>query len=172
MTLANDIASWDTKDATHIKRVYASHYKHPSFHESLLALFPSPDHQDGATWLFKHAIDEGDLRPEAIAPEHIEAMCAALDDLGTWPSRLHALQILTVVPIPDSCTEPVESFARACMGSKKTFVRAWAYSALFAATHSDPIKHANTIKLLESTLNDNSAPASVKARIRNTLKSS
>lgn len=172
MTLANDIASWDTKDATHIKRVYASHYEHPRFHESLLALFPSPEHQDGATWLFKHAIDEGDLVPESIDPNSIDAMCAALDELGTWPAQLHALQILTVVPIPKSCTDPVESFARACMSSKKTFVRAWSYSALCAATRSDPIKHAKTIKLLEATLNDDDAPASVKARIRNTLKTS
>lgn len=172
MTLADDIASWDAKDATHIKRVYARHSEQPEFHESLIALFPSPEHQDGATWLYKHAIDEGDLRPEAIDPKHIEAVCAALDDLQTWPAQLHALQILTVVPIPESCTEPIESFARSCMGSKKTFVRAWSYSALFAATRSDPKKHAKTIKLLESTLSDDEAPASVKARIRNTLKSS
>lgn len=171
MTLANDIASWDAKDASHIKRVYASHYEHPEFHESLIGLFASPEHQDGATWLYKHAIDEGDLVPESIDPNSIKAVCAALDVLKSWPAQLHALQILTVVPIPESCTDSTESFARACMSSKKTFVRAWSYSALYAATRSDPEKHAKTVKLLESTLKDNSAPASVKARIRNTLKS-
>ncbi|MFG0313380.1 MAG: hypothetical protein ACF8LL_04240 [Phycisphaerales bacterium] len=172
MTLAADIASWDAKDATHIKRVYARHSEHPEFHESLIALFPSPEHQDGATWLYKHAIDEGDLVPESIDPNSIKATCAALDALKTWPAQLHALQILMVVPIPKSCTESIESFARSCKGSKKTFVRAWSCSALFAATRSDPKKHANTIELLEAMLSDNSAPASVKARIRNTLKSS
>ncbi|MFG0314917.1 MAG: hypothetical protein ACF8LL_12145, partial [Phycisphaerales bacterium] len=125
-----------------------------------------------ATWLYKHAIDEGDLVAESIDPNSIKAMCAALEALKSWPAQLHALQILTVVPIPESCTESIESVARSCMGSKKTFVRAWSYSALFAATRSDPSKHANTIELLESTLSDDSAPASVKARIRNTLKSS
>lgn len=171
MTLADDIASWDAKDATHIKRVYANHYEHPEFHESLIALFPSVEHQDGATWLFKHAIDEGDLIPESIAPKHIKDICASLDALETWASQLHALQILSIIPIPKSCTDPIESFARSCMSSKKTFVRAWSYSALFAATRTDPKKHKKTITLLESTLNDASAPASVKARIRNTLKS-
>ena len=171
MTLAHDIAQWDSKDATYIKRVYANHYEHPDFHESLIALFPSIEHQDGATWLFKHAIDEGDLVPESIDTIHINDMCASLDALETWASQLHVLQILSVVPIPTSCTAPIESFARSCMSSKKTFVRAWSYSALFAATRTDPKKHKKTITLLESTLNDASAPASVKARIRNVLKS-
>ncbi len=171
MTLADDIAQWDSKDATSIKRVYANHYEQPDFHESLIAFFPSVEHQDGATWLFKHAIDEGDLIPESIDPKHIKDMCASLDALETWAAQLHVLQILSVVPIPTSCTDSIESFARSCMTSKKTFVRAWSYSALFAATRHDPKKHTKTVKLLESTLNDASAPASVKARIRNVLKS-
>lgn len=171
MTLADDIAQWDSKDATSIKRVYANHYEQQGFHESLLSLFPSIDHQDGATWLFKHAIDEGDLVPESIDPKHIKGMCASLDALETWASQLHVMQILSVVPIPKSCTDTIESFARSCMSSKKSFVRAWSYSALFAATRTDPKKHKKTITLLESTLNDDSAPASVKARIRNVLKS-
>lgn len=171
MTLADDIASWDAKDATHIKRVYAKHHEQRGFHASLLALFPSAEHQDGATWLFKHAIDEGDLVAESIDPEHTETMCAALDDLVTWPAQLHALQILSVVPIPKPCAPRAESFARACMSSRKTFVRAWSYSALLAATRHDLKKHKETIKLLENTLCDVSTPASVKARIRNTLKS-
>jgi len=171
MTLADDITAWDSKDATYINRVYANHYEQPDFHESLIALFPSINHQDGATWLFKHAIDEGDLVPESIDPKHIQGMCASLDALETWASQLHVLQILSVVPIPKSCTDSIESFARACMNSKKTFVRAWSYSALFASTRNDPKKHAKTIELLESTLNDNNTPASVKARIRRTLKS-
>lgn len=145
--------------------------EHPDFHESLIALFPSVEHQDGATWLFKHAIDEGDLVPESIDPKHIKGMCASLDALETWASQLHVLQILSVVPIPKSCTDPIESFARSCMSSKKSFVRAWSYSALFAATRTDPKKHKKTITLLESTLKDGSSPASVKARIRNVLKS-
>lgn len=171
MTLADDIASWDAKDATHIKRVYAEHYEHPDFHESLLALFPSAEHQDGATWLYKHAIDEGDLVPESIDPSHIRNICTTLDALTTWPAQLHVLQILTLVPIPKSCTAPIEAFAQACMSSRKTFVRAWSYSALFVATRSDPQKHAKTIKIFESTLSNDRTPASIKARIRNTLKS-
>ncbi len=119
----------------------------------------------------KHAIDEGDLVPESIDPKHIKGMCASLDALETWASQLHVMQILSVVPIPKSCTDTIESFARSCMSSKKSFVRAWSYSALFAATRTDPKKHKKTITLLESTLNDDSAPASVKARIRNVLKS-
>jgi hypothetical protein len=171
MTLADDIAQWDCKDATSIKRVYANHFEQQGFHESLLSLFPSVEHQDGATWLFKHAIDEGDLVPESIDPKHIKDMCSSLDALENWAAQLHVLQILSVVPIPKSCTDPIESFARSCMSSKKSFVRAWSYSALFAATRNDPKKHKKTITLLESTLKDDSAPASVKARIRNVLKS-
>lgn len=170
MSLADDIASWDTKEISHIKRVYASHYEQQGFHESLLSLFPSIDHQDGATWIFKHALDERDLVAEAIDPSLIETMCCSLGSLKTWPAQLHVLQILWVVPIPHSCTEQIESFARACMTSKKTLVRAWSYSALFVASRHDPNKLTKTIGLLENALSDNSAPASVKARIRNTLK--
>lgn len=171
MPLSEDIAGWDTKDATHIKRVYASHYKHTSFHPDLISLFHSSEHQDGATWLFKHALDEGDIVPESIDPDLIIAMCEILSELRSWPAQLHALQILAVVPIPPSCTQLVEDFARDCMHSKKNFVRAWSYTALFRATQHDPKKHAKAVKLLNDTLSDDSAPASVKARIRNTLKS-
>ena len=86
-------------------------------------------------------------------------------------AQLHVLQILSVVPIPVSCAEQIESFACECMTSKKTFVRAWSCSALFAATEHDPQRHTNTIRMLKETLNDDGTPASVKARIRNTLKS-
>lgn len=171
MTLTHEIMKWDRKDATYIKRVYAIHHQQDGFLESLLSLFPSIDHQDGATWLFKHAIDQRDLIPEAIDPSLIEAMCTALESLENWAAQLHVLQILSVVPIPRSCAESVESFARTCNASKKTLVRAWSYSALFAATAHDPREHARTIELLETALSDDSAPASVKARIRNTLKS-
>lgn len=171
MPLADDIARWDSKDATHIKRTYASYFQHSGFHPGLIALFPSPEHQDGATWLFKHAIDEGDLVPEAINPELIIAMCETLSNLQTWPAQLHALQILAVVPIPNDCAPLIEDFANACMTSKKPFVRAWSYTALFRATQHDPKKHAKAVKLLNDTLSDDSAPASVNARIRNTLKS-
>jgi hypothetical protein len=171
MLLKDDIANWDSKDTKHIKRVYATHYEQQGFHEFLISLFPSIDHQDGATWLLKHAIDSGDLVPESIDPVFIENMCTTLESLIAWPAQLHVLQILTVVLFPDSCADPVEDFARSCMNSKKTFVRAWSHSVLYSATRNDPSKHKATIDLLEATLHSNSTPASVKARIRNTLKS-
>ena len=171
MTLAHDIAQWDSKGATHIKRVYASHYEHPYFHESLIALFPSIEHQDGATWLLKHAIDEGDLVPEAIDPKLFKTMFASLDALERWPAQLHALQILSVISIPDANAKQVETFAHQCMSSPKTFVRAWSYTVLFKATQHDPKKHTKAIQQLNDTLDDGKTPASVKARIRNTLKS-
>lgn len=171
MNLADDIVAWDSKDITHISRVYAACYQHPESIASLITLTASEPHQDGATWLFKHAIDEGDLIPEAIEPDLIVEFCASLKVLTNWPAQLHALQILTAVPIPRKCTPLVEDFARACMTSKKTFVRAWSYTTLSRATQHDPKKHAKTIKLLNDTLSDDTTPASVKARIRNTLKS-
>jgi hypothetical protein len=171
MTLAKDIASWDTKDKAHIARAYAKHHQEQGFHASLLSLLTSPAHQDGATWLFKHALDEGDLIPEATDPNHITTLCNALSDLHSWPAQLHALQILAVVPIPKPCAPLVEEFAHACMTSGKTFVRAWSYTALFRATQHNPKKHAATISILNNALSDDTTPASVKARIRNTLKS-
>lgn len=170
-SLAQAIARWDSNDFTHISRVYADHFEQPGFIASLIALCDSETHQDGATWLFKHALDQGDLVPEAIDPDLLTQFCTTLNNLIRWSAQLHALQILSVAPIPRSCCDSVESFARTCMTSKKTFVRAWSYTALYHATRPDPTKHAKTVKLLNDTLNDDTAPASVKARIRNTLKS-
>jgi hypothetical protein len=171
MNLPDDIAAWDSRDLTHINRVYADHADRPDFIPALIARCTSEAHQDGATWLFKHAIDEGDLVPEAIDPDLLVSFCDALPHLTRWPAQLHALQILAMIPIPRSCASSAGSFARSCTTSRKTFVRAWSYTVLFCATKHDPKEHAMTVKLLESTLNDDSAPASVKARIRNTLKS-
>lgn len=171
MNLADDIAAWDSKELAHISRVYAAHYQQPDFIASLIALAPSEPHQDGATWLFKHTLDEGELVPEAIDPDLLAEFCAVLEHLCRWPAQLHALQILSMAAIPRSCAPKVESFARSCLTNKKPFVRAWSYTALFRATQHSPKKHAATIKLLEHALSDETAPASVKARIRNTLKS-
>jgi hypothetical protein len=171
MNLADDIAVWDSKDFTHINRVYADHFDRPDFIPALIAHCASESHQDGATWLLKHAIDEGDLVPVAIDPDLLAEFCSNLPRLTRWPAQLHALQILSVVQIPRPAAASVESFARTCMTSRKTFVRAWAYTALYAATLHDPKKDTKTVRLLNDTLNDDSAPASVKARIRNTLKS-
>lgn len=171
MSLADDIAAWDSKESTHISRVYAVCYQHPEFIASLISLTASEPHQDGATWLFKHAIDEGDLIPEAIEPDLIVEFCASLKDLTRWPAQLHALQILCIAPIPDSAAKHAEVFARECMNSDTKFVRAWSYSALLAATKHDPKRHAKTMRLLQNTLEDDNTPASVKARIRNALKS-
>jgi len=170
-TLAQAIARWNSNDFTHISRVYADHFEQPDFIASLIAVCDSETHQVGATWLFKHALDQGDLVPEAIDPDLLTQFCTTLNNLIRWAAQLHALQILSVVSIPHSSCGCVESFARTCMTSKKTFVRAWSYTALYHATRHDPKKHEKSVELLERTLNDDTAPASVKARIRNTLKS-
>lgn len=169
MTLADDIATWDLRSFAHIRRVYARHHTTPGFHRELLALCPSPEHADGATWLFKHALDEGDLTPEGTDPALAQALCEALGALTTWPAQLHALQTLSVLEIPGPSVPLVERFARACMGSPRAMVRAWSTTALYRASAHDPAARRRVTSELRALLGDPASPASVRARIRKTL---
>lgn len=169
-TLAAAIADWDARKTTPMLRAYAAHHQRHGFIERLIDLTASRTHQTGATWLIKHAIDEKDLVPEALEPCLAQRFCDHLPTLEHWGAQLHALQLLCVLTPPDPALDGCERFARACIGSSQKFVRAWACSALHAVAMRKPSIRDDVESMLMSIMQDPSEPASVRARLRNTLK--
>lgn len=122
--------------------------------------------QRGATWLLKRACEEG----AEFRPGQASQMLDLLGSVTHWEARLHLLQIFATVPIP--AERRAEAFARcrALSNDEHKFVRAWAYHALHLVATADPTFRDEVAGLLMRAQHEEAA--SVRARIRNTVKGS
>ena len=85
-----------------------------------------------------------------------------------WESKLHLLQCLPYLSIPDEDRVGLEQFLDTCVRSDKKFVRAWAYSGLGELALRFPQYREAVDGMLARA--GASEVASVRARIRNLRK--
>lgn len=161
MNLREDIAGWDGKSAEAIGRIYTRHRTDPAFVRNILDYSREGSLEVGATWLLKRHVEEGGKADAA-------AVYRLAPGLGHWEAKLHVLQCMPHLPVPAPQRKAMERFLRACMADEAKFVRAWAYSGFHALAAQYPAYRDEARNLLEAALE--SEPASVKARIRQTLK--
>ena len=107
MTLRKDIASWDTKSAAAITRVYARHMDRPSFLADVVELIGNPETEVGASWLLKHHFDEGG---NPLGDKLVNQIYASLPRLDHWAARLHILQCMECLPIPSTHRQKTAAF--------------------------------------------------------------
>ena len=166
MTLKADIEGWDTKSRDAIARVYDKHVGDADFLVHVIALIGKAPTQVGATWLLKHSFDEGGVPLDAALAS---AAYSKVDGLVRWEAKLHILQCMERLPIPESRVRPVEQFLRDCLASEVKFVRAWAYSGFHELARQHPAFRAEASRLLADALETETA-ASVLARVRRKVK--
>ena len=85
-----------------------------------------------------------------------------------WECKLHVLQCLPYLEIPESESASLERFLDACLESDNKFVRAWAYNGFSELSLRFPRYRERVDGLLARAAT--SEAASVRARIRNILK--
>lgn len=166
MTLRSDIASWDTRSAAAITRVYAKHMDRPSFLSDLVELIADPETAVGATWLLKHHFDEsGKPLHDAL----VDRIYAQLPLLEHWAAKLHILQCMEKLQIPAEHRRKTIAFVDACLESDTKLVRAWGFTGLFVLAERFPSCRADAEKRIRDAA-ENDPIASVRARCRQLIK--
>lgn len=167
MTTLKDIqiiAQWDRRSTQPLQEIYREQGSEPEFLSQLIALLPSAECQSGASWLIKHALENGQSFSQAQTAELIRHV----DDLEHWTAILHVLQCASHWLIPSRSRKRWETFVSAQLRHSKPFVRAWAYDSFCHLARQYPEYRTRCRDLLQN-VSDQEA-ASVKARIRNLRK--
>lgn len=125
-----------------------------------------PKLQTAATWVLRQLHDTG---RQLTALESNELL-NLLGMVESWEARLHLLQMIPALSIPRRKAKPLlESLAISLDTEKNKFVRAWTYNALVAiADQHDQLRDEAAEHVARG---QDEEAASVKARIRNAVKS-
>lgn len=118
----------------------------------------------GASWLVKHHLESN----KSLSENERTVVYQLLPALEEWQARLHVLQSIPLMPIPESCWQALEIFLRQSLNDPNKFVRAWTYNGLHELARFNDALREEVDAILEMGLRDE--PASVKARIRNIKK--
>lgn len=165
MSLAAAIAKWDGKSADDIAAVYSKFSNQRGFSKSLVNHLHVAELQAGASWLLKAWLADGGQ----LSARDTAVLFQSLSGLQHWSARLHGLQCLAYLTIPDASEKPLERFLRQHLTHENKFVRAWAYNGFALLSRKNPDFSKEAESLFEMALRDEAA--SVKARIRQFRKS-
>lgn len=125
-----------------------------------LARDDEPALQVGATWVIKYLAEHGCAPGGPLAAEAIDL----LDRLQAPDAVLHLLQTLPHMEIPDDRHQQLRRALDRLIGSRRAFVRAWAYNGLGVLASADP-NHRDEVEALFDEASERET-AAVKARIR------
>ena len=164
MNLQDDIQAWDKKSKQDILNVYNRHSGNADFIRCLLDLSKHDDCSEGATWLLKHALENG----LELNDQLIDGFCGLIELELPWQSILHILQLLPFITVPAQRRHQMMAFIRKSTEDENKFVRAWAYNGLYelANTYSE---YRDGLSVVFDAAEETEPPA-VKARIRNVKK--
>ncbi|MCQ3804119.1 MAG: hypothetical protein OXC98_07770 [bacterium] len=165
MPLLEEIASWDNKSATALQSTYERHGDEEDFLATILDHIADVELQRAATWLLKRHLELGN----SLSPGGSRGILRALSDQEHWVSKLHVLQCLPYLDIPEDESIGLEQFLDSCLESDNKFLRAWAYNGFNELALRFPRYREEVDRML--TRAGDSEAASVRARIRNILKS-
>ena len=166
MSLEDEIGQWDRKSKDFISDVYDRRHDEPGFLTDLAGMLDDTHLQSGATWLLKHHFDVGGTPFDA---DLVTAIYRKTPALVNWDAKLHVLQCIARMPIPEPELRTVETFVRRCLPDDVKFVRAWAYSGLYELARRFPEFRAEATKVLNEALTSETA-GSVLSRVKHELK--
>ncbi|MYC83381.1 MAG: hypothetical protein F4X19_15015 [Acidobacteria bacterium] len=164
MALWEEIASWDGKSAAALQSTYERHSDEEDFLATILEHIADVELQRAATWLLKRHLEAGN----PLYPGGSLAILGVLSDQEHWESKLHILQCLPFLDIPEDESPGVEEFLDSCLESDNKFLRAWAYNGFNELSLRFP-RYREEVNLMLAKAVESEA-ASVRARIRNILK--
>ena len=164
MTIKIELKSWDGKSVDDLEEIYTNYNQQKGFVVSLINLIEDKELQKAATWLLKHHLEKANK----LTPSQNRKLISKVSFLESWESKLHLLQSLQYLTIPESEKDKLEHFLRQCLSEKNKFVRAWAYDGFYQLAKQYPEHIEETKQFFEMAMRDE--PPSVISRIRNILK--
>ncbi|WP_422364940.1 hypothetical protein [Pelagibius sp.] len=172
MDLETEIAAYDGRHKDVLEAIAARLPPGGGAVRDLTALARRDDAklQAGATWLLKHFLESGQEQGVTFSAQQSGALLALLGEVSHWEARLHLLQILPALTLPE---ERKAALYRLLTGSdylqaSNKFVRAWTYNALAILATRFPELRKTVAPLLISAQEDEAA--SVRARLRRVMK--
>ncbi len=102
-----------------------------------------------------------------LKDDEVLALAESMQSISSWESRLHLLQILPMVSIPNDAQLLIEDFVRESLPSTNKFVRAWAIQGMYELSRKRSELQSEVFFLCEKTMQTESA--SLKARVRKIL---
>ena len=163
-TLSEEIASWDGRSTAALESTYERHSGEEDFVATILVHISDVELQRAATWLLKKHVEQGN----SLSTAGCRAILGRLSVQKHWESKLHVLQCLPYLDIPEDDSVDLEKFLDACLKSDRKFVRAWAYNGYNELALRFP-RHREKVDGMLARAGE-SESASVRARIRNILK--
>jgi hypothetical protein len=165
ITLEDEIRNWDGKSKEAIAAVYQRYFGEKNFVGELIAFIDNDEAlQNGATWLLKHHCENGGTFKAADS----KLLFSKARHLGSWPGRLHFLQLMPYMPVKHAAPADLASFLSECLTDKNKFVRAWAYNGFHLLAQEYAEYQVESKQLIEQAMENEAA--SVRARIRNILR--
>ena len=164
MTLRDAIARWDGTSVATIGSVFERYGDKPRFASSLVKLLGDAACELGATWLLKKHLESGGR----LSGKTTSQLWTTAGAFKEWGSKLHVLQSMVHLTVPERDKKCVEALLRECLNDKNKFVRAWAYSGFYELAAAHPEYRDEAGVLLMAGLEEE-AP-SVRARIRRLMK--
>ncbi|RED52274.1 hypothetical protein [Aestuariispira insulae] len=164
--MSEEIAHWDGKSADAIKAIYLDWRDHAELTGLLVALMAMPDRERGASWMMKHHLEQGDANLEPVDALAFHQAGVAQQH---WEARLHYLQSLNYVHVPERSRTLVQAFLKQGIEAEQKFIRAWSYNGLYLLACQFPDLQGTVQYQLEEAL-ESEDTGSVKARIRKGLK--
>ncbi len=166
MSLEDELGQWDRKSKDFLASLFDRHNCQPGFLAGLVGMVDDPRLQSGATWLLKHHFDQGG---EPLDDKLVSAVYNKTPMLVHWDAKLHVLQCIKQMPVPDSQMRTVEAFVRHCLADDARFVRAWAYSGFCELARRFPQYQAEATHVLNEARASETA-GSVLSRVRRELR--
>jgi len=164
MNIQDELAAWDGKSAHHIGKIYNNYNNKVVFLHNVIELMAQAKCQKAASWLLKHHLENDN---KINLPE-TQSVFKLLHTLDHWESKLHVLQSLPFLNIPNDYKTALEHFLRDCLTQTNKFIRAWAYNGFYELAKQYPEYEEETRLFFDMAMRDE-AP-SVRARIRNIMK--
>ncbi len=147
-----------------LKLLHDSVFQQSDYLARLIDAARHDDLAQNATWLIKHHLSHGG----SLAARQHGAILDILFDCLTWQPRLHLLQSIPFLRIPESRKERLRQHIDRSLASRNKFVRAWTYNAAHVLACQYPEYRHEIDRMLESALHTE-VPSAV-ARIRAVLK--
>ena len=122
------------------------------------------DTQIPASWLLKYHLEQG----ERLSIQALDEVYRALPLLTLWPARLHFLQSMAYLPVPDAHKLSTYVFVKTHLTDENKFVRAWSYHGYYYLARQFPEYRSEFNDCAEMAMMDE-AP-SVLTRLRKLLK--
>ncbi len=163
--LQSQLLEWNQKQVQYLTNIYHENVNNEDFWEYILELFLEDNKLEFATtWLMKHHYDNG----YSLQEKQIISIYQHADQVEFWQAKLHLLQLVEMIQIPNVVLNEIDLFARKNFKEQQPFIKAFALYSLFILSKQIPEYRAEVREMCQLVLEE--GKASTKARARKVIR--